>query len=90
MNLLTIKEIEKVGIAEGIDFGDENVVEARIELAKKLGNFKPSTLGDVEKGKPIELDAFTGEVIRLARKHNIKVPINEILFSLLSVKTAQR
>ncbi len=86
----TIKEIEQVAIAEGIDFGDENVVEARMELSKKLGHFKPSTLDDVEKGKPIELDAFTGTVINLARKHNLEVPINEVLYSLLSCKVLKQ
>jgi 2-dehydropantoate 2-reductase len=82
----TIKEIEQVALKEGINFGDEDVVKARIALAKKLGNFKPSTLEDVEKGKPIELDAFTGVVIDLAKKHNLHIPVNKALYALLSCK----
>ncbi|MGD9129775.1 MAG: ketopantoate reductase family protein [Candidatus Woesebacteria bacterium] len=82
----TIKEIEQIAIKEGIDFGNEDVVEARMALSKKLGHFKPSTLEDVEKGKPIELEAFTGTVIELAEKYDLNVPINKTLYSLLSCK----
>jgi len=84
----TIKEIEKIALAEGVDFQGEDVVEKRVELARALGHFKPSTLEDFEKGKKLEIDIFTGEVMRLSEKQNIAVPINKVLYALLQGKTA--
>lgn len=84
----TIKEIEQVAIKEGINFEEVDVVAEALALAKKLGHFKPSTLEDVEKDKPIELDAFTGTVIKLAKKHDLEVPVNQTLYALLAGKTA--
>lgn len=82
----TILEIKTVAEKEGIVFDEEDVVEARIKMAEVMGNFKPSTLEDLEKGKRIELDAFTGTVIELAKKHNLEVPINSTLYAILHEK----
>jgi 2-dehydropantoate 2-reductase len=82
----TILEITAVAEKEGILFDEEDVVEARMNFAKLLGTFKPSTLEDLEKGKRIELDAFTGTVIELANKNNLKTPINQTLYALLNSK----
>lgn len=79
----TILEIKEVAESEGIIFDEKDVVEARIKMAEVMGSFKPSTLEDLEKGKRIELDAFTGTVIELAKKHNLSVPINKTLYALL-------
>lgn len=80
----TIKEMLLIADKEGVHFDDEpDPVQARIGFAEKLGTFKPSTLEDLEKGKRIELDAFTGYILTLAHKHNIAVPINEALYALL-------
>lgn len=76
-------ELKTVAEAEGIDFGDEDVIKVRFEYTQKLGAFKPSTLEDVEKGKPIELDAFTGTILKLAEKHKIDVPVNQTLYAAL-------
>lgn len=79
----TINEIKEIALKEGISFGNENVVGKRMELAEKLGKFKPSTLEDLEKGKKIELDAFTGTIISLSKKHGLTAPINSVLYALL-------
>lgn len=83
----TILEIKTVAEKEGIIFDEEDVVSARIKFAEVMGSFKPSTLEDLEKGKRIELDAFTGTLIQLAKKHKISVPINTVLYALLHGKT---
>lgn len=83
----TILEIKTIAEKEGIIFDEKDVVNARIKLAEVMGTFKPSTLEDLEKGKRIELDAFTGNVIELARKHKVSVPINTTLYALLHGKT---
>ena len=80
----TMKEIISVAKTEGVVLNEEDTIRETIALIEKLGTFKPSTLQDIEKGKPIELEAFTGYVIKLARKHDLPVPINELFYILLS------
>jgi 2-dehydropantoate 2-reductase len=80
----TIKELLMIADKEHIHFDDEkDPIQARITFAEKLGTFKPSTLEDLEKGKKIELDAFTGYVLSLAHKYTVSAPINEALYALL-------
>lgn len=86
----TIHEIILIAQREEIDFGNENVIDARIQMAQQMGAYKPSTLIDIEKGKPIELDAFTGHIITLANKHRVDVPINKTLYALLLASTVDR
>ncbi|KKP87313.1 MAG: 2-dehydropantoate 2-reductase [Candidatus Roizmanbacteria bacterium GW2011_GWA2_35_8] len=85
----TILEIKFIAEKEGIILDEKDVVETRIKMAEAMGSFKPSTLEDLEKGKRIELDAFTGTIIELAKKHNMQVPINTILYALLHGKQAK-
>lgn len=82
----TILEIKTVAESEGIVLDEEDVVVSRIKMAEAMGTFKPSTLEDLEKGKKIELDTFTGTVIELAKKHKVSVPINNTLYAILQSK----
>ncbi len=84
-----IKEIFAVAQAKGVDLNLDEVLEASFVLAKKLGEFKPSTLEDVEKGKPIELDAFTGQVIKYGQECELETPRNEVLYGLLAGKVGK-
>jgi ketopantoate reductase len=61
-------------------------VKETFALAEKVHDLKTSTLQDTDKGKPIELDAFTGFILTEAKKHNIDVPYNTALYSLLHYK----
>ena len=79
----TMKEIILVANKEGVILSEDDTIRESIALAEKLGTFKTSTLQDIENGKQIELEAFTGYILKLAHKHNLKVPINEILYDLL-------
>lgn len=79
----TMKEIISLAKKEGITLNENETIKEQIALAQKLGTFKTSTLQDIENGKRIELEVFTGYVLKLARKYNLKVPINELLYVLL-------
>lgn len=52
-------------------------------------DFKSSTLQDLEKGKPLEIDSLQGTIIKIAEKHNIKAPLNNLIYSLIKLKTAK-
>ena len=40
-------------------------------------------LQDLQAGKRTEIDAITGEIIRLAKEHGIETPSNEAVYALV-------
>jgi 2-dehydropantoate 2-reductase len=76
-----------VGRAEGAKVSDERV-DAQLAMIRKslnAGAIKTSTLQDLEKGKPLEYEAISGAVLRAARRHDIKVPATETVYTLLKL-----
>lgn len=76
------EELQQVAATEGIKLTDEEGRDM-IEGSKNLGAFKTSTYQDRQRGRPMEYDAFTGAVVRLADRHNIEVPVHRTLLGLL-------
>ncbi len=83
---MLMDEILAVGRAEGIDINEDD----RDEVIEMLVNFPPdkkmSMLQDYEAGRPIEIDEYAGEVVRLGRKHGIPTPANEILYLAITAR----
>jgi 2-dehydropantoate 2-reductase len=68
---------EKLGVTMPLD------VDARIAGAEEVGAHKPSTLIDLERGRPIEVDALLGAVIEMGRLTNVAMPACEIVYALV-------
>lgn len=83
-----LKECQMVANAEGMEIEDSEV-DKIIERFNQdnFMNVKSSTLQDIEKGKPVEIDAIQGAVIRIAKKHGLKAPLNNLIYSLIKLKT---
>ena len=64
----TIEIARAFGTEPGIE------IERRLDGAERVGNHKPSTLQDLEAGKPLELSALIGAVIELADLAGLDVP----------------
>ncbi|KAF8960909.1 6-phosphogluconate dehydrogenase [Flammula alnicola] len=63
-----------------------NVVEGtRAIHAKADSTHVPSMLLDAQKGQPIEVEVILGEVVRMAKAHNVAIPRIETLYALLLV-----
>ncbi len=80
-------ETVKVGQAEGAKLTDE-MADKALKRLRKITNadkIRPSTLQDVERGKPLEYDAITGAVIRAAERHGIEVPATRTAHALLKL-----
>lgn len=58
-------------------------IDERIELGRKVGGAKPSMLQDVEKGRPLELDAIVASVVELGRRAGIDTPSIESVSALI-------
>ena len=71
-----ISESYQVAMAEGISLS-KNVVEEKFDfiMNKHAPDATSSMKRDMEAHRAIELDAFSGAVIRKAEKHGIKVPV---------------
>jgi 2-dehydropantoate 2-reductase len=74
-------EAEAVGTALGVKFGVD--IETRIGWAADIGEHRTSMLQDLELGRPMEIDARNGAVVRFGRKHGIPTPLNAMAAALL-------
>jgi len=83
---MLMDEIVAIGKAEGVDIDETD----RNEIIEMLVNFPPdkkmSMLQDYEAGRPIEIDEYSGTVVKLGRKHGIPTPANEILYLAITAR----
>jgi len=77
-------EAATIAHAEGVDVGDSwEAVEA---AARPTAANRNSMLQDVEAGRPTEIDAIGGAIVRLARAHGIDVPLTEAVTRLVRAR----
>ena len=78
-----VREVVNVAAKEGITRDEKSVIEVVYSVAEKTFGNTSSMLQDVLKGRMTEIDSINGYIIRLAKKHNIEVPVNEALYGLV-------
>jgi 2-dehydropantoate 2-reductase len=74
--LALIRRMMVEGMAVGEAYGAKFLVtlEERFAMARKLGSAKISMLQDMERGRPLELDAIVGAVTELGRRVGVATP----------------
>lgn len=73
---------EAVTIGGRIGLHMDMSAQARVDLGAELGDFKPSILQDLEKGRPMEIDALIGVVAELGRIMDIPTPTIDTVLAL--------
>lgn len=73
---------EAIAIGGQIGLHMDMSAEARVDLGAELGDFKPSILQDLEKGRPMEIDALIGVVAELGRLVDVPTPTIDIVLAL--------
>ena len=68
---------EKLGVRFPLD------VDARIAGAADVGEHKPSTLVDLERGRPMEIDPILGAVVEMGRLTSVPTPTCDVVLSLV-------
>ncbi|MEZ5923727.1 MAG: 2-dehydropantoate 2-reductase [Hyphomicrobiaceae bacterium] len=68
---------EKLGVRFAID------VDKRIEGAAEVGAHKTSMLQDLERGRPMEIDALLGAVVEMGRLTDTATPICDAVLALV-------
>ncbi|HWI26709.1 MAG TPA: 2-dehydropantoate 2-reductase [Stellaceae bacterium] len=80
--------LECQAVAERLGTRFDRDVEARIEEARVIGDFKTSMLQDFEAGRPVEIDALVGAVVELGCRVEVKTPMLESIGALTRMRAA--
>jgi 2-dehydropantoate 2-reductase len=75
---------ETMRVAEAYGVRVPMTVDERIGIAKQLAGAKISMHQDVEKHRPLEVDAIIGAVVELARKAGIATPMIDAVHALIA------
>jgi 2-dehydropantoate 2-reductase len=79
-----MREIEALAIASGS--GVEGTVDEPFESAREKGLFKPSTLQDIEAGRPLEIAALVDGPLELAQRYGVPMPALRVAGAALRAK----
>ena len=79
----SLHEVAAVAAARGIDLGHDAVEKTWQRYDALAAESTSSLQRDVMEGKPSELDAQLGAIIRLAREANVPVPVTSFVYHAL-------
>lgn len=78
-----MEEVRAVGVAEGVHLPEEIVDKMLRWTETDAARMKTSTRQDLEAGKPLEVEALNGVVVRKGKAAGIPTPLNFALYGLL-------
>lgn len=78
-----VEECVSVAAKEGCIADKDIVLDLVHSIASKTSMNTSSMLQDVQRCRMTEIDSINGYVISLARKHGMRVPVNETLYALV-------
>lgn len=83
-----MQEVEAVARQSGILLPNDALEQLMDAIDSYPANIKASMLQDLERGKPLELDAMHGTVVRLGKSLGVETPINQFIFAALKLRAA--
>jgi 2-dehydropantoate 2-reductase len=78
-----VDEVEAVARAEGVDVPRGMATRVADYIAAIPGTTRSSLLIDLQQGKPIEVEALLGALVRRAEQRQVAVPIMSTLYAVL-------
>ena len=81
-----MKEVMNVSQVCDINLGDRNWQSVQDVISTLSGDGKTSLLQDVENKRKTEIEYFSGTLMKIAKEHNIEVPVNEVLYNFIKAK----
>jgi 2-dehydropantoate 2-reductase len=84
------EEVQQLAAAQDIILDEESAGDRAEEVARATARNRSSMLQDVLNGRPTEMEAITGSVVRLGKVHHVSTPVNEALLALLQAQEAGR
>ena len=85
--LAMVEECMAVGRAEGAVFEDGLATKVLLSFRNAPPDSVNSIQADRAAGRPMEIDARNGVIVRLGRKHGIPTPYNQMAVALLEAAT---
>ena len=83
MMLKTAEEIFAIAIAKGVNL-PENIIEKQFKIIASLPYETTASLQrDIMEGKPSELEAQNGTIVRLGKELGVPTPTNELIYECL-------
>jgi len=80
-----MEEVRAVAAADGVELSGERIAQILAHSNKNLRPLRTSTQQDLQRGKPLEVEALIGVVVRIARRHAIKAPTSETIYALMQL-----
>ena len=78
-----LQEVEVAGRANGVNF-PPNVHQTTLAyIEDNLADLQASMHTDVVAGRPLELEALNGAVVRAGRAAGVSTPINDVIYAML-------
>lgn len=85
-----MQEVAAVGIAQGVAISDEMIRAALAKNSEFPYETKTSLQMDFESGRKIEIDIFTGYIVRKGRQLGIATPLHDRVYAKLTVEAPGR
>ena len=79
----SLREVLQVATARGVDLGDDAIERTWQRYDGMAPDSTSSMQRDIMEGKPSELDAQLGAVVRLARESGVEVPVTAMIYHAL-------
>ena len=78
-----LREVEAAGRASGVNFPSGVHATALAYIEDNLADLQASMHTDVIAGRPLELEALNGAVVRAGRAAGVATPINDVIYAML-------
>ncbi|NQW22005.1 MAG: 2-dehydropantoate 2-reductase [SAR202 cluster bacterium] len=78
-----LAEIDAVGRASGVSLPKDILPKTTSYIEEHLPDLQASMHTDLVAGRPLELEALNGAVIRAGKKAGVATPINDVIYAML-------
>jgi 2-dehydropantoate 2-reductase len=90
LELIRRMMIEAMAVAAALGARITVTVEERLAISRQLGSAKISMLQDLERGRPLEIDAIVGAVCELGRRAGVPTPTIDGVEALIRERVKHR
>lgn len=86
----SLREVLRLATARGVDLGADAIERTWQRYDGMAPDSTSSMQRDIMEGKPSELDAQLGAIVRLARESGVEVPVTAMMYHALKVSNPER
>lgn len=84
-----VEEAARVAAAAGVRLGEDDPVQAMLEVARRTSGNRSSMLQDLDRGAPTETDAISGAIAAKGKELGLSTPVNWALWQLVRARAGR-